>query len=413
MSDPAINQPAAEPMNRADSSMRPHPTRYVHLDAARARYGDRVDRFGAYLWVGDPLADDCVESLAHLAATERTELVDRTLRHGLSAEKLRHPEVPSSLRALLEPLIEPPVWVDGARMNRGGAAFVSTGLTGGLVLGCYSLVLGYCSPTGNKPIARSGRLQGAARRRLAETAKFVQAVTAPDGMRVGGEGWISAVKVRLMHASVRRLLLASPSWPTGDWGVPINAFDSAGTVLLFSQVMLEGLQKLGVHVSREDREALLHLWRYTGCVMGVPEQLLFANETAAHEFWELASSTQEPPDEDSRMLAHTLLDDAIPPPGASRAAKIHSKNVRRLSYAISRKLLGPTFSEQLGYPAGDHWDRVLDTAVKLRKVLTHAPVPESISYKMGRRYWSQTVTNGLGGTPAEFAMFARLGQLVG
>ena len=39
------------------------PTRFSHLPEARARFGDRVDRLGAFLGRVDPLADDVVAAI--------------------------------------------------------------------------------------------------------------------------------------------------------------------------------------------------------------------------------------------------------------------------------------------------------------------------------------------------------------
>src|SRR5436190_2004130 len=81
------------------------------------------------------------------------------------------------------------------------------GLLGGLVLGARSLIYGYASPAGNKPLVLSGRLREAAAPRLHETSKFVSAIVRPGGLRPGGEGWRISVRVRLMHAQVRRMIL--------------------------------------------------------------------------------------------------------------------------------------------------------------------------------------------------------------
>ena len=47
------------------------PTRFVHLEEARRRFGARVDRLGAFLDAGDPLADAAVEVLAGRSSEER------------------------------------------------------------------------------------------------------------------------------------------------------------------------------------------------------------------------------------------------------------------------------------------------------------------------------------------------------
>ena len=85
-----------------------------------------------------------------------------------------------------------------------------------------SLVLGYASPAGNKPLMLSGRLKEQALKRLNETARFVQAVCRPGGMRPLADGWQITVKVRLIHAQVRRMILKSGKWDEGAWGAPVN-----------------------------------------------------------------------------------------------------------------------------------------------------------------------------------------------
>jgi hypothetical protein len=49
------------------------------------------------------------------------------------------------------------------------------------------------------------------------------------------------VRVRLIHARVRHALSRSPAWRPDAWGAPINQYDMAGTVLLFSSKLFEGL----------------------------------------------------------------------------------------------------------------------------------------------------------------------------
>jgi hypothetical protein len=42
------------------------PSRYTNLEAARARFGDRVDRLGPYLEKVDPLGDAVVHAFAEM-----------------------------------------------------------------------------------------------------------------------------------------------------------------------------------------------------------------------------------------------------------------------------------------------------------------------------------------------------------
>ena len=378
------------------------PTRYVKLAEARRRYGDRVDRFGRFLLAGDPLADAAVDALAPLARGERDALVDRCLALGVDAV----PDAPEALRALFAQLDHVPFWVDFERVDRGGRAFLEAGLLGGLVLGTYSLVAGYCSPAGNKPLMFSGRLASDVPRRLAETSRFVEVVAAAGGMRRYAEGFRACVKVRLMHAAVRRGLLRSPKWNTAAWGVPINQADASGTTLLFSYVLVDGLDKLGHVMSDADVEDFLHLWRYAGHVLGVDHELLAATRAEAATLWDLLSTTQDPPDDDARALADALIRSGRLAARTSDEADAAEKRIP-FAYALSRYLVGDTYADQLGYPRSS-WRHVFPAfralnAAALGRARALGPV-ERLFYEAGRRYWRDVTTMALRGVPAAFSM---------
>src|SRR5262245_408982 len=144
------------------------PDRVANLDEARRRYGDLIDRLAPWFWRADPLADAAVEALegsgwTPLEAALRGEVVG-----------------PEPLRALFAELDRVPVWVDRGRIARAGRILFRAGAIGPIVLGARSLVAGYCSPAGNKPLVLTGRLGSAAQgQRLAETGRFVAAVCEP------------------------------------------------------------------------------------------------------------------------------------------------------------------------------------------------------------------------------------------
>lgn len=378
----------------------------MHLDDARRRFGHRVDRFGSFLWAGDPLADAVIAALAPRRRPEREALIDAVLTRGPDAV----PEAPEALRALVRAVEDTPVWVDFDRVDRGGSAFLRSGLLGGLVLGAYSLVAGYCSPAGNKPLAFSGRLEDETPRRLAETSRFVQAVSLPGGMRPRADGFKYCVRVRLVHAAVRAMLDRSPRWNHHAWGLPINQADMSGTLLLFSFIVLDGLDKLGFVTTTEEREDLLHLWRYAGFVLGVDEELRCTSEREARTLWDLLSSTQAPPDDDSRALAHALIR------SEERAAKEgaqmrRARRSKRVGYSLSRYLIGERYADWLGFPKTP-MDfalpafRRLNTAVD--KGWTALPGVPFATAEAGRRYWQFVVESSLRGAPATFHLPDRL-----
>src|SRR5262249_1270638 len=159
------------------------PTRYVNLASARQRYGDRVDRLGRFFWRVDDPADAVVDAFESMQKGEGWRMLEEGVRRGPSAI----PNAPAALKDLLERTSDVPMWVDWETCDKGGELLMRAGPLGGAVLGARSLVLGYASPGGNKPLAFSGRLKDQAKRRLDETARFVQAVCRPGGMRPYGE----------------------------------------------------------------------------------------------------------------------------------------------------------------------------------------------------------------------------------
>ncbi|HZW90286.1 MAG TPA: oxygenase MpaB family protein [Myxococcaceae bacterium] len=379
------------------------PTRFVHLEQARRRFGPRVDRMGALFGAGDPPADAAVEALADRSPEQREQLVDQALRGELRS-------LPAELRTLREALSVLPFWADLDRARHGGEVLLRTGFFGGIVLGFRSLIAGYCSPAGNKPLAFSGRLREAAARRLSETSRFVGLVYQPGSFAPGAPGWVAATRVRLMHAQIRRMLRRSTRWDAAAWGEPINQVDMAGTTLLFSLALVDGLRMLGFRIERDDCEDVLHLWRIGGWILGVEPELLCATEAEARVLWELLETTQEPPDADSAALAAALVEgplhEARTPEQRARA-----KRFLPVAYGIGRYLVGDRYADTLGYPktpwrfAAPALRTLISSTGRLAGRL---PGVDRLALEAGIRYWRRAAEAGLGGEDARFELPSRM-----
>jgi hypothetical protein len=319
------------------------PTRFTNLEAARAKYGALVDKLAPYLLRTDPLADDVVALFATLRPGLGRRMLDTALAEGIDAV----PDAPVPLRRLFAQLDDVPFWVDWDRLSLAGATHRRCGLTGGMVLACCSLPLIYSSPAGNKPLVLSGRLVQRAPRRLSETARFATATFMPGGLKRFAEGFQITVRVRLMHAQVRRLLGQSGRWDTDAWGAPINQVDMVRTNLLFSQAWLENLRKLGFQFSHEESDSVMMLWRYSGYLLGIDAELLCATEEEGRRLADLTVMTQGPPDRDAQDLTRALIELAIP-------RVLHWEDqawwLVPFCYALSRALIGAELAEALNYP---------------------------------------------------------------
>jgi hypothetical protein len=378
------------------------PTRFVNLVAARARFGDRVDRLAPYLDRTDTIADDVVATIEEIGHAQGWAMISRALRSGIAAV----PNAPASVRALFAQIDDVPAFVDWQVLDVGSDFQARTGVLGGLALATKSIVHGYASPAGNKPLVFSGRLTGReAARRLNETSRFVQAVTQRGGMRRFSEGFAIAVKVRLMHASVRRLILQSGRWDARAWGAPINQHDMSVTTILFSLAVLEGVRQLGLETTNDESESFLQLWRYVGVVMGGAPELIPASEHEAKRLAELILATQAPPDDDARTLTRALIDSGLGVNDPAQNKLIRRR--RRIGEAVARELLGEPLATQLGLRAS-RWDAmvpVLRASVRAAEaVRVRVPGMTERAIENGRRYWKRVVEIGLAGASADFGL---------
>lgn len=173
-----------------------------------------------------------------------------------------------------------PDWVDWDQIARGqdvyyryGAA-VMAGLT-------YASLLGGAAGSGAaETLARTGGFnKKTVRRRLLETSQLTLEVTrALENIKPGGDGFASCIRVRLLHATVRRRIMAMvEKYPTyysvEKHGIPINDADSIGTIGVFSATIIwQSLPRQGIFLREQEKKDYLALWRLVAYYMGVPTE---------------------------------------------------------------------------------------------------------------------------------------------
>lgn len=379
------------------AASRPHPgMRSISLPDRQAA------DYLRFLSTADPLADAVAAEFAALPSGAGRRMLEKALHDGIDTVR----DAPQALLHLFGQLDDIPLWVDWERLDRGGAVFLRSGALGIAVLSLYSLPLTYTSPKGNKPLVFTGHLLKRAPRRMAETASFAVAVSRPGGLRRFAEGFEITVKVRLMHAQVRRLLWRSGRWNGTEWGTPINQVYMAGTNLALSAVLLEGLERLGFRVSSDEADALLHLWRYSGYLSGVDPELLCSTRADARWLGDLIFAGEEPPDDDSRALVQALMESSYLP----RLEGIRWRE--DIAYGVSRALIGNRMADALGYPK-TAWRLALPASrpfVALgNSVLRLASPDREKSTELGLKTWEWAIEQIMAGSRAEFRAPSSLG----
>eukprot|EP00128_Syssomonas_multiformis_P015453 Colp12_sorted_trinity150504_noHs@13169 len=150
-----------------------------------------------------------------------------------------------------------------------------------MALGMASLVMAYAAENGANVLLKTGRLTRSpaqAYRRLIETLHMIDLCLARDGLAKGGEGVKVCMRVRLLHALVRKQC-ERHGWDSTHRGVPVCQEDLAGTLGSFSVVVVSAMQILGLDVTDSERESWIAIWRYIGYLSGVDQSLLARFDT--------------------------------------------------------------------------------------------------------------------------------------
>jgi hypothetical protein len=231
-----------------------------------------------------------------------------TLMSGFVANEHPVPDnLPTPVRNYLLQAVELPTWADPTLIKAGEDLFFRFGPSIILVLTCYSLPFCYLGRNGVPVLAMTNRLQSNATRRIVETAQMVVDCMSSGGLTTpGGRGRLTIQKVRLMHAAIRHLAPMAPAWKP-EYGLPINQEDLAGTLMSFSYITLDGLDKIGIALTDQDRQGYLHCWNVIGHMLGLQDKMLPANADQAKALANAIAADQFGPTQDGKDLTNALV----------------------------------------------------------------------------------------------------------
>ncbi len=226
---------------------------------------------------GDTWADKLVDEVVTAGGEEREGEISmgRLIGQIVSVHETVPDDMPSDMKDYFLK-DDRPAWVDANKIKQGTEVFVRHGVEISMILLCASLPACYADAPGVNALDQTHQLTKHPLRRVIETSRFVMDVLLPDNLIGNGHGAITAKKVRLLHATNRRMLHNQPGalWNEKEWGLPLNQEDLALTLMTFATVVLDSLAKLNLYVSPEEQESYVHTWRYIGYLMGIEEELL-------------------------------------------------------------------------------------------------------------------------------------------
>lgn len=314
---------------------------------ARTLDHEAADNYIRHTMIGDPALDPVMEELAQLPKDDMHQFIRACIEQDDEATIRKAPQ---ALRDFFDNM-EVPDWVDFEAFKPGEHAFFNNMGNMLIAYAVGSAVEGF-STLVSKSFSISGRVTGlgpGAIRRLQQNNRHMVETYFPGGMLRDGEGWKISMRIRFIHARMRKLLADSDAWDHAAWGTPLSAAHVGGIALYtFSIRQFEHAISMGSKISEEERESIVKIWRYGGHILGVPEAILFTSEDEARRMNEIGYLCEPPPDEDAIGVANAVFK-AIPEMARVRTER-DKKSLQMYAYRLSRALIGNKLADQYGYP---------------------------------------------------------------
>jgi hypothetical protein len=282
-------------------------------------------------WVADPHADEAVAAIlgpgsdeagmpARMRRVDDLNAIIRTWQDNAGVAAWRANPSQAAL-GIAEPLqkyvtaAQPlPPWADRDRIARAEKMFTDYGAMSVTMLFCASLPECYVVPDLAAVLHATGQLEERAEHRIRTTGAMIFPVMMAGGLtQPGSSGIAQILKVRLIHAMVRNLILRdSPDaavarmrsmndanapnlipplaavqptdsmcralhvhgWDLKACALPNNQEELAYTLLTFSYVFVRGMRRIGIKFTAEQEQDYLHTWNVAGHFLGIRRELM-------------------------------------------------------------------------------------------------------------------------------------------
>lgn len=259
---------------------------------------------------GDAHADDFIAQVVEKHELSQINIFFKSLVYN---NQIHKPDIPTDFTDYINENSALPAWADIEKIKLAQEAFTRIGPVFVISYFCKSLPECYACGKGAEVLYKTGRLTEHTRRRVAQTAQFVLDVMSPGGLEENGRGIATSLKVRLMHASIRYYFMREVKrgrieYDAAHYGYPINQEDLLGTMLAFSCVVIEGMEHLGFKISVNEKDAILHLWKCVGFLIGIDEKLMPHDYHSALQTWKMITERHFEPTTAGSDLTNLLVE---------------------------------------------------------------------------------------------------------
>ena len=313
-------------------------------ERARALNPELAAKYVEHTAVGDPEADDVIDALASFDQRE----AHRFIQAGMEQDSKALADAPLALREFFERIETPPAWFDPDSVHAGCRAFHE--YSDLFIPAFFVVTLQNAATLISKAFYMTGRVKTAhGLRRIRQNTRHFIEIMLPGALEPHGEGWKLSVRIRLVHAQVRRFIRASRNWDEAEFGVPLSAAHLALSSANFSATMLWQAERLGARPGAESRASFMQIWRYASWLIGSPEPLLLeGDESRTAELHRIATACEPPPGDESAVIANALVN-AVPQV-AGVVDPVEQRKMALHVFRVSRALLGNEVADRLRFP---------------------------------------------------------------
>ena len=342
--DNSMSEGHAKTMVEASKRL-PFPSAYIKgYERACAVDPDAADNYMAHTRLGDAELDPVMEELAQLPRAD----MNRFITAGIERKDETLRSAPKALRDFFEQIEATPAWVDQAKFDSGVRAFhentvpILAAFVAGTLMEGFSTLIG-------KSFFMTGRVIDKGVKRLQQNNRHQAEIFHPGGLIRENDGWKLSVRIRFVHAQVRRLLADSGEWDVDTWGTPISAANLGYAIACFSARTLVHSTALGARYNSEQHESYCAIWRYAGYLMGIPRTILYTTEQEALHMFRVGFLCEPDYCDESVIMSNALINSAPLVAGISdpTQGKALANNV---IYPISRALIGSDLADRLRFP---------------------------------------------------------------
>jgi hypothetical protein len=333
------------------------------------------------LGIGNPTPEQwrMVEWMSASGMEQTRPLFDRALAEGIASV----PDAPEPLREFFIQIETLPDWVDPNKLRRGARALRRGGADGMYIARDVSLLGGYQFSGFNKTLVRTGALEKGSNKRFAETMQWAMDVISEGGLDPIGIGYRSTIRVRLIHAFVRRHVAAMPDWRGDEWGVPVNQTDMAATLVGALIAPSAAGLGMGIVLRPVDLDGIAHLTRYVGWLIGVQDEWLPHSFRDGVRVLHNTLTALAEPDESTKKLAVPMADD----PMAwhyRRMPSLRRRFARAQHLSVTSGFLGPHAMRILGLAYVPPWYPLVRIPVNVTRSVAALTLPGGIERAVTR-----------------------------